>query len=172
LKRGTLFNNYFGSFSFDSEDVYESAVARCPYMFASANIINLEVHDQIDTYLITNLFRFQNNNASLSFQSSINSTINSMTLMNCFHFKLDESFLNYLVFEQIQELDVWGSIASIKFDLFKPFLNLNVIKIMEFSLTNFFHKVGVSWTAHLNSKNIMKFITFTNFDMWDNQPEW
>jgi hypothetical protein len=161
LTQTTIFN-YFGQIIFENSVVYDSENPVCPYFFINANITYFSINGLADSFLITNLFRFQKINSSVP----INSSITHMTLSG-YNYALDESLLHPLVFEFVQTVFLGGTINSISIAI-ESFKNLDKVQITANSLTNLFHKVGVDWMARLQiSKNLL-WITFAEYSF----PEW
>jgi hypothetical protein len=74
-----------------------------------------------------------------------------------YNLELDETILDSQVFELLLELDLSGTFAAIQPDLFKLFKLLNRTTIEVFSLANFFHRVGVEWTTHVQRFSVVIF---------------
>jgi hypothetical protein len=155
----TLFN-YFDLIVLDKSVKYDQETPVCPYLFTNAQISKLCIDSLVDSFLIRNVLQFQQVRNYSSF--TINSRILKLDLKG-YNFKLDDSLMHPLVFEQVQELNIIGSVNAIQIDLLKSFKYLVNIRICVNSLANFFHKVNTEWTRHLNDKmNTTKFIMFSS----------
>jgi hypothetical protein len=140
------FFNYFDHVAFSKSVIFTHTV--CPFIFANSELSVLEINGQAASFIVTNLFKFQN--TSFSTSTSINSTVNELDL-NGYNYKIDSFLIHPLVFEQIRTLMIYGSVFAIQHDVFKPFLYLNDVTVNVFSLKNFFHQAGVTgWTGYFN----------------------
>jgi hypothetical protein len=157
LTRGTLFN-HFDKITFGPSVEYDQQIHVCPFLFANAKLTVLFISNVVDSFLVTNLFRFQQANSSFS---SINSKIFSLYLTG-YNINLDVSLVHPLVFEEIEQLNFEGSIASIQSDLLTSlFKQLDEVYLMLNSLANFYHQVGIEWIAHVGSDQSL-WITFSD----------
>jgi hypothetical protein len=136
---------------------YDRDVAFCPYIFSNANLSLLHIGNLVDSFVVKNLFKFQRNLQNAS--STINSVISQLEIRG-YGFNLDETIMHPLVFESVERIGSFSSIGSIQIDLFKSFKNLSDIMITEFSLKNFFHRIGVEWTRCLNQYTVVEFNDF------------
>jgi hypothetical protein len=152
---GTFFNYFDHEVHFHQSIKYDQDNLVCLYLFADSRVTKLSTFGLVDTFLVSNMFRFQKVNSS----SSINSQVTQLAL-NGYNYKMDESILHPLVFEQVTNVLVMGSVVAMQSDLFKPFSNLIFIDIAAFPLVNFFHQVGVEWTASL--RTWCRFFTIEN----------
>jgi hypothetical protein len=165
LTKSTFFNS-FHSISFENYAVYHLAHQVCPFLFANALVHSMHIESLLDSFLVTNLFRFQ----QVNFSSSINSTITELNL-DGHGYKLDKSLMHPLVYERVAIMLIEGSLAKIQPDLFKSFKCIHHIIFRVSSLTNFFHQVGVGgWASSLQNGDRSLWITFeeNNLDL----PEW
>jgi hypothetical protein len=147
-KNGSFFK--FNNLVFKSTVKYDQENPVCPFLFANAQLNELDLYGLVDSFLVSNLFKSQLVNSS---SSTVNSSISDLE-MHGYNYALDESLLNRLIFEQVQNLHMFGSIGSIQSDLFKSSFN-QIIKVDIYvdNLTNFFHQVGLAWTIHLSNIN-------------------
>jgi hypothetical protein len=147
------FFNVYGFIELESSVTFDKDIAICPFLFTNARLNQLAIWGLVDSFVVTNLFKFQQ---TVNSSSSINSNVSNINL-NGYNLNYDSSMLDPLVFEQVQSISFSGTIGSI--DLNFTFKSLKNIKIQVFSLKNFFHRVGTEWTRRLNdfSKNIQWF---------------
>jgi hypothetical protein len=157
LANHTLFN-YFYAISFAESVKYDcEAMVWCPYMFANSKTPIMGFQGLFDSFLLTNLFKFQHTISSknTSFKS-INSSITELDLQG-YNYILDESIMNTLVFEIVQSLKITNTIRSIQSDLFHSFKLLNNIQLNMFSLNDFFHRIDIQWASYLNPRTVVTF---------------
>jgi hypothetical protein len=138
------FFNLFSEITFFTQNQYSSQPV-CPYIFAYAKLDVLTINEQTDS----NRWRFQSFGINES-TTTIYSDIGILSLHG-FGCKLDESFMNPLVFESVHDLGIYNSISSIQPDLFKFFEKLSDLSFQLDDLENFFGRVGINWTMSLNT---------------------
>jgi hypothetical protein len=109
----------------------------------------------VDTFLLSNKFKFQTDETDIS-SLSINSTIDELDLFG-YDYKLDETLLHPLVFERIQLIEFYGTVGSIQLDMFESFAFLSSLKITVANLGNFFHEIGIEWTGYLTPNSTIAF---------------
>jgi hypothetical protein len=108
------FFNYYTNIVFKSSVVFEqTAPPWCPFIFTHARLYQFDIAGLADSFLVKNLYQFQQTQQT---NSTINSTILELQLRG-YNFKLDESLLQPLVFEQIHTLGLSGTISSIQIDV-------------------------------------------------------
>jgi hypothetical protein len=165
------FFNYFDSISFEQLIVYDSAHWLCPYLFSNARLSALHFKSLVQSFLVTNLFRFQQvSSSSAAALSSINSSIIELGLSG-YDYHLDESLMHPLVYERVQTIIIEGSLTAIQSNLFKSFKSINNIGITVLSLANFFHRVDVGgWASCLQNCYKIPWITFA--EGYFGLPEW
>jgi hypothetical protein len=157
----TIFNLY-SLITFDKSVIYDQTAPWCPYFFKNAYLTTLEIDGIVDTFLVTNLLKFQQDTQANT--TSINSTVQEI-IVKGYNYKLDETILDKLAFEQVTYLAMHGSIAAIQPDLFKSvsFEHLSQIEIIVFSLNKFFHQPGLlKWIAYLDKYT--RWIRFKQLD--------
>jgi hypothetical protein len=132
----------------------------CPFVFANTRLNKLAISNQIDTFLIKNLFRFQ----SINHKTSINSMIFFLEIRG-YNIALDENLVNTLVFESVEEVKASGKISLIQLGLFKSFNNLSYVSLNLYNLMNFFHQVGIEWTHDLKANSVVYLDNFAS-DLW------
>jgi hypothetical protein len=154
----SMFFSYFTQVIFIDSVVYDPNVALCPYMFSNTNLSFLQIGALVDSFVVKNLLKFQTELQNAP--TSINSAIISL-VVDGYHFNLDKKLMHPLVFEQVIEMESYSSFGSIQTDIFKSFKKLTSIVITEFSLKNFFHRIGIEWTSYLNQYTL---VTFTDFE--------
>jgi hypothetical protein len=108
----TLIIQYGNNYGSSSQNV-------CPYVFKNAKLNEIELNFQVDTFLFTSLFRFQEINEKSTV--SINSTIPFVEISQSYNIKIDTGLLHPLVFEQITNFIFYGQINSIKVQAFQKF---------------------------------------------------
>jgi hypothetical protein len=99
--------------------------------------------------------------AAVNESTTIKSKIDQFQLQG-YAFSLDMSVVHPGVFETIQVLFIDGTVGSVQESLFK---NFNIIKIIEFVLSNlkhFFHTIGISWSLDLPMTNA-PWVAFENY---------
>jgi hypothetical protein len=142
----TFFQDYVNELAFLYGNKYK-AQAICPFVFANAKLEQLSLGFQVDTFLFTSLFRFQQTNNTKFF--SINSTIQTLSITKSYNYKLDTGLLHPLVFERINFVQFFGQINFIQTDLFKYFKHLNTYIFKFNSLGNFYHQFGIEWMNYV-----------------------
>jgi hypothetical protein len=147
--------NVFTSIYFAHNNIY-SADPICPYIFSNVNMNTICIFSQIDTFLMANLWRFQTATELIP----LNSTISDYKI-NGYGYRLDTQVLDPLVFESLLYLSIFESIGSIQNDLFGNFQQILSIQFTLYSFRNFFHKIGIAWTLHLNSSLQQRLVAFT-----------
>jgi hypothetical protein len=165
-----LTSNLFNYFDTASQSVlsFRKVVYKspwCPFIFANARLNIIEFDSLADSFLATNLFKFQQVDGSLS---PINSTIIKLNLKG-YNFGMDESLMHSYVFKRLQQLEVTGSVGSLQLDLFKSFPDLTQIWMKIYNLASFFHKFSVSWSIYFKKSQISS-VTFTDYS--ELRPEW
>jgi hypothetical protein len=123
----------------------------CPFIFAYTQLVEIDIINQVDSFLFKNLLRFQIVEESLS----INSTVGAFYI-DGYKYVIDET--HRLVFENIKEIDIQGSVGSMQADLFKSFIHLSLVCIRPTSLINFLHQFGIEWTRYLQADSQVRFI--------------
>jgi hypothetical protein len=162
--RGKTIFNYFDEI-FLMNSVVQGLV--CPYIFANSRLNTLGLYGLVDSFFVTNIFKFQQKITTPSFLS-INSSVSYLDL-ECYNLELDETLLDSQVFELLIQLYISGTFAVIQPDLFKSFKHLNQTLIEVYSLANFFHRVGVEWTTHVQIFSVVIFReTDSDFADWLN----
>jgi hypothetical protein len=162
---GMFFNSYYDEIYFDKSVLFDQQTPVCPFVFAYARLDDLIINSLVDSFIASNLLKFQ----KVLSTKSINSSINQLELHG-YNFKLDESLMHPLVFEHVQELYLSGSVCAFQNDgLMYAFKNLDTISINVASLTNFFHQVGVEWTRRLPNNTWLIFMDSPRFLY---MPEW
>jgi hypothetical protein len=139
----TLFTN-FKEINFVSGLKYGSLPV-CPFIFKGAQLVSLYFQSQVDSFLFTNLFRFNNLDAS---KRSINSTINQLRVFG-YNYKIDTGLLHPLVFETLSVIYLFNTVGSIQTDLFEHFKQINEIVLILDRAGNFYHKIGIKWLLNL-----------------------
>jgi hypothetical protein len=151
------FLNYFSILIIEKSVKYDQDNPVCPFLFAIARINTLEFNGLVDSFLVSNLFKYQQVNSS---SSTINSSISKLSLRG-YNYALDESSLHRLVFEQVQTLNLEGMVGSVQPDLFKSsFGQIANVWLKVNSLANLFHQVGLEWTRYLSNINQNIWILF------------
>jgi hypothetical protein len=143
----TFFSTYFESVSIDYGNTYKAAEAVCPFVFK--NLASIQLNYQVDSFLFVSLFRIQKVNITSIF--SINSNINELEV-NGYNYMLDTGLLHPLVFNNMQNLALSGTINAIQTDLFENII-LNYVLQIDFNLDclgDFFHKIGIGWMNFLS----------------------
>jgi hypothetical protein len=81
-------------------------------------------------------------------------------MLGGYKYAVDNSVVQPLVFELVQNVLLYGLIGSIQVDLFKlsTFKQLRSIQIAASSLSNFFYQVGLEWTVYLNNSNALTIV--------------
>jgi hypothetical protein len=152
----TLFNA-FSSVGFNQANKYPTQ-SICPFIFTGAKLVSLGIDNQTDTGSILNLWTFQTTN---NFNSpSINSSIEAFYVEGS-SYALDTSIMDPLVFEMLQELHVRQDVGSIQTDLFKNFKQLALVDYSLVDFGDFFHKIGIGWTAYLPNYCWVAFLDYT-----------
>jgi hypothetical protein len=128
-----------------------SSVPVCPHLFKYAYLTSFELDSQVDSFLYTQLLRFDQ--TDVNSEESIYSIVNITTIKG-YNFKVDTSLLHPLVFKNITELYLVNTIASIQSDLFKHFSYLRLLTFELNSVGNFYHSVGVSWMLYLPTTGV------------------
>jgi hypothetical protein len=122
-------------------------------VFKNAQLTEMDLHFQVDSFMFVNLFGFQEVNDRLS----INSMIFLFYVRSGYNYKLDTILLNPLVFEQTDGFCFYGTINLIQTDIFKHFTYLDNVIFHLTSLGNFFHKISIDWMNYLNYGTTVKF---------------
>jgi hypothetical protein len=154
--------SYFADISFDYGMEYP-AQSICSYLFKNATI-DIELQGQVNSFLYTSLFRFQDYN--ISDTDSINSMINEIDVFG-YNYKIDTGLLNPLVFEQIEIAKFYNTIASIQTDVFKYFSNLTSIFLYLDNAVIFYHKIGIEWINYLRYNHATVEIYTSFSQLWD-----
>jgi hypothetical protein len=150
-KSVSLFSTYIDVFRIMIGNKHESSPV-CPYLLKNANLKEIWLEYQVDSFLFSNLFRFQQTNETTLF--SINSKISSLVIEDGYNYKLDTGLLHPLVFEKINQITCSGTIKSIQINIFKDF-GLVELKFDLTSLGNFYHQIGIEWMTYLkNGSNV------------------
>jgi hypothetical protein len=90
----------------------------CPFFFKNFRTESLVMKAQINSFVNTNLFRFE---SLPSNETTINSSV-GMLLINGYHYDVDEDLqVNPLVFETMQSISIEGNIGSLQESLFRSF---------------------------------------------------
>jgi hypothetical protein len=129
----------------------------CPYVFTNAALDYLEIGNQVDSFLVRNLWYFARTSPT---EASIHANILSFKAQG-FRLRLDDSLASPLVFESTQVAFFNGSFRSIQTDLFKSFTSLRVFYFVVSDLGNFFHEIGIEWIPHCAN---FSFVQFTDYD--------
>jgi hypothetical protein len=157
---GSSLFNLFSSIEFANNVNYPSTPI-CMHIFTESKLNKIFISNQIDAILINNLFKFHPIDQEDD-ETSIKSNI-SRLIVHGYGFTLDTSFMNPLVFELIERVDVYLSIGAIQTDLFKHFVHINALYFSLNSLTNLFHRTGIAWTLYLPNN--------TSIDLYFTQEE-
>jgi hypothetical protein len=150
VKSSGSFLNRLGTLLLQNSITYDQDNPVCPFLFANAQIDSLQINGLVNSFVVSNILKFQKLNSS---STTINSTITQLEL-NGYEYAVDELLLQHLVFEQVETLRIYGSIGSIQPDLFKSFFGqIYLVDIKVKFLANFYHQVGLEWTGHLSNVN-------------------
>jgi hypothetical protein len=138
--------------------------------FSHARLATIGFFDQINSFLISNLWRFQLDNLTET------KTIDSLVYVcdvDGYGYSLDTSLMHPLVFYMVLEINIFHSIGAIQNDLFKHFVILDAIYFYLDSFKNFFHRIGVNWTAYLLNDTLVEFSSiFRSANGWINGPDY
>jgi hypothetical protein len=147
------FFNAFSAISFNSQNQY-SAQPICPYIFACSKLVMMTINGQT----ASNNWKFQAFYTNQS-TATINSSIQNLVLQG-YGWDLDKTLLNPLVFESLQNLNIYNSVRSVQSGLFKYFEQLSGLSFQLDSLQNFFHQVGIDWMMDLKTNLTSVMVSF------------
>lgn len=121
----------------------------CPLIFQNSNITNLQFYGLADNFIQKNILSFSNLNKSIN----LNSYIFNLQI-EAYYINLTNTLLDPLVFKNLEEIIIKGSLKSMDTNLFKNLLNLNHLK---FETENFRHFISQSseWMKYLNERVII-----------------
>jgi hypothetical protein len=164
----SFFSKYIIAFALRSGNRFGSASqAVCPFVFKNAQLYQIYLEYQVDSFLFVNMLRFQEVNDTNT--SSINSSILYL-YVDGYNYKLDFGFLHSLVFGNLTSFLCYGTIKSIQTGLFKLLPMFFSASFCLTSLGNFFHQIGIEWTNYMNNGSSVMFLserisyTFPNKD--------
>jgi hypothetical protein len=156
------FFTYFNTIIIGPSVQYDKDNPVCPFLFTNAGIDKLEFNGLVDSFLVSNLFKYQQVNYS---SSTIDSSVFELTLEG-YSYSLNELLLHRLVFEKVENINLEGMVGSIQPDLFNySFGQITDVFIRVDSLANFFHQVGLEWTRYLSNINQNIWISFEEINM-------
>ena len=127
------FVNQFNGYSiYLYENKYSANM--CPLIFWNIKLTLLNINRISKTFIEINQIGFQYISNDLLL-NEINSIILHLQLY-IYHSDLNSKFLNKHVFKQLKSIDINGQITNLQEDLFKPFNNLNFIRLRTQNVKN------------------------------------
>ena len=127
----------------------ELLVPWCPYVFKNAEIGKFKLTQDRDSLFLHHSLRFYDiknpNNESVN----LHSWIFELMYLQVFNLRLDEKSLNVLVYKKIFNLEIQGTLSSIRDDIFKNFQELIKFDIDVANFRDFIHASNNKWLAHL-----------------------
>jgi hypothetical protein len=145
----SLISSFINLVELDFGNTYGSSSSQliCPYLFKNADLSDIYLSNQVDSFLFVSLFRFQQVNFTKT--SLINSNIDILFVTG-YNYKLDSGILSLLVFEKVTSISCKGVIGSMLTDLFKQFQLLDNVIFQLTSLGDFYHKIGITCWEHMD----------------------
>jgi hypothetical protein len=150
----SIFSSAFTTIYIPQYNNYPSNKPVCPFLLKNAHLSNIYLYGQVDSFLYTQLLRF---NQNINHTESIRSNI-LQSVITGYNYKVDEGMLHPLVFERIGQLTMQNRVLSIETELFKNFQFLNEIYLNLDSVGNFFHTVGIGWMSYLSATNATVYV--------------
>jgi hypothetical protein len=144
----SLFSSYLiGFFVYYGNTYGTLSQSVCPFLFKNAQLYEMLLEYQVDSFLFVSLFKFQNDEISTNY-TTIGSSIGQLDVSG-YNYKLDTSLVNPLVFEQLTTFTCFGTINSIQVDMF-TYLGRVTLTLNMNSLGNFYHRIGLTWMNYLS----------------------
>lgn len=133
-----------------------------PFLFNNSKINSLLINDLKNTFFMKNILKFSKTNKTL------NCSITYLALI-VQNYDLDQSILNEMIFANLNQIQITGSLRSIQMDVLGAFANLEWIYLELNDAGEFFHRFGIEWLNFCNSNyklNIVRvfFVSILPYD--------
>lgn len=140
----------------------------CPLVFINSKMDSLIIYGLFETFIKTNILRFDDLNSYTLKNSngiSLNSSIEELVISNYYIEKLNSEFLNIDVFKNLKSIIIGQYLKFLQTNLFKSFSSLRNIRFELEKLPEFLHRNGIEWINYLNintNVNLSDHISYKN----------